>query len=42
MMNRNIDYRSHGVPLDTYELTRKDHRDHDSATTAHGSDPPFN
>src|SRR5262245_35767153 len=27
MMNRNIDYRSHGVPLNTCELTRQDHRD---------------
>ena len=27
MMNSSIDYRSHGVPLETYELTRRDHQD---------------
>jgi hypothetical protein len=27
MMSSEIDYRSHGVPLETYELTRRDHQD---------------
>lgn len=35
MINRNIDYRSHGVPLETYELTGKDHRDQRTADDIH-------
>jgi hypothetical protein len=34
-MNSNIDYRSHGVPLEMYELTRKDHRDQKTAESIH-------
>lgn len=26
-MSRSVDYRSHGVPLEAYELTRRDHQD---------------
>jgi hypothetical protein len=30
-MSSNVDYRSHGGPLETYELTRRDHQDQNMA-----------